>query len=141
MGRPCQMPERSGGWVAGFPAAAIKPAEMSASIPSGHTTNLEVSKPEAADIESAEPENCSRIFKRSLALITTRRCSLLRRDAAKLFAIGLDQRDQSPDLRAALGGIERHLDHISRLKALPAPAVAHEHRRRAGFQEPVRHLA
>src|SRR5579863_1010930 len=67
--------------------------------------------------------------------------SSLRQSTTKLFAVGLDHLDEAPDVRAPGGGIERHLDDVSGLKALSVPATAHHDWRRAGLQEPVADLA
>src|ERR1700686_2218190 len=65
----------------------------------------------------------------------------LRQSTTKLFAVGLDQLDEAPDAPALLGGIERHLDGVTRLEALSVPATAHHDGWRAGLQEPRLHVS
>src|ERR1700680_787029 len=116
MATPCQMPDRSGAWVTGFPAVFAEHPEIDPSIPSSH---------------SADQQGRFRIFRRSS----------LRQRATKLFAVGLDQLDEAPDAPAPLGGIERHLDGVPHLEALSIPATTHHDWWRAGLQEPMIHFS
>src|SRR6266481_906208 len=67
--------------------------------------------------------------------------SSLRSNTSQLCAIGLDQLNEAPDARAPLRGIESYFDDVSGLENLPVPAATHHDRRRAGLQEPMRHVS
>src|SRR5579872_3805332 len=100
MATPCQIPDRSGTWETGFAVVFAEHPEMNPSIASSH---------------SVDQQDRFRIFMRSS----------LRQSTTKLFAVGLGQLDEAPDAPALLGGIEGHLDGVSRLEALSVPATAH----------------
>src|ERR1700688_4786722 len=142
------MPDRSGTWETGFAELFAEHPEINPSIPKSHTADqpnrCEARNLSFLDLDPREiPRSPRRPRKdknrRDRFRIFMR--SSLRQSTTKLFAVGLGQLDEAPDAPAPLRGIERHLDGVSHLEALSAPATAHHDRRRAGLQEPMLHVS